>query len=57
MEALGALIDKHDPDMVALQEMTPLICKLLFSQAWVSLYFINVDKKGQKVFYFGPQRR
>lgn len=35
MQALGALVAQHDPELIAFQELTPYICKLLFTQEWV----------------------
>lgn len=35
MKEIGRLITASNPDLIALQEMTPVLCQLLFSQNWV----------------------
>jgi endonuclease/exonuclease/phosphatase family metal-dependent hydrolase len=41
MKAIGDIIVQEDPDLIALQEMTPYICSVLFSQPWVLNYFVS----------------
>jgi len=41
MTAIGKIIEQVNPDLIALQEMTPYICSLLFSQSWVLNYYVS----------------
>lgn len=41
MAEIGRIIAASNPDLIALQEMTPTLCKLLFSQEWVSIILSN----------------
>jgi len=41
MKAIGDIIVQEDPDLIALQEMTPYLCSVLFSQSWVLNYFVS----------------
>lgn len=53
MEALGDLISQYNPDLIALQEMTPYICGLLFNQRWVKKYFVS-DISGAHLGHIVP---
>jgi len=48
MDAIGKIIVKEKPDLIALQEMTPYICSLLFSQSWVLEYYVS-DPLGKEL--------
>jgi len=41
MSAIGKIIEQENPDLIALQEMTPYLCTILFSQYWVLDYYVS----------------
>jgi len=41
MNSIGKIIEEVNPDLIALQEMTPYLCQLLFCQPWVSSYCVS----------------
>ena len=48
MLALGRLISSHEPDLVALQEVTPEINAHLLGQPWAKKYFVS-DPAGKEL--------
>jgi len=49
---LGKLIQRHDPDLIAFQEITPEFMKIITSQKWARSYFVS-DQDGALVERYG----
>jgi endonuclease/exonuclease/phosphatase family metal-dependent hydrolase len=41
MRQLGIIISAHDPDIICLQEVTPIIMGLLLAQEWTHQYYVT----------------
>jgi endonuclease/exonuclease/phosphatase family metal-dependent hydrolase len=52
MRQLGIIISSHDPDVICLQEVTPVIMSLLLSQEWTRSYFVT-DPEGKQLNSYG----
>jgi tyrosyl-DNA phosphodiesterase 2 len=52
MHALGQIVRQHDPDLIAFQEVTPDLLKLIQSQKWMREYFAS-DCDGKTMETYG----
>jgi len=48
MKAIADIITSEDPDIIALQEVTPKICSILFRLSWVHKYYVS-DPYGEEL--------
>jgi len=52
MLELGKVVRQYDPDLIAFQEVTPELLKMLLSQKWLREYFIT-DNEGRTLDSYG----
>ncbi|MEH3139724.1 MAG: endonuclease/exonuclease/phosphatase family protein [Mycobacterium kyogaense] len=52
-QAIADLLEMHTPDVIALQEMTPVALEVFLAQPWIRLHYVRVAATGEDFGRYG----